>query len=267
MPKVTANGIQIYYEEYGKGEPVILIPGLGGTNKLWYLQIPALAEHFRVIALDNRGAGDSDKPLGPYTMDMFSDDINALIQSLALPEPVNVIAASLGGIMAQTFIHHHPEKVKRLVLVCTGVSGGDPHYVPMAPEILAQVSNPGDSRETRVDTILSLFYHPQYITNNPGLRTAFLSQKVDDLAAQAYFWQLAAAADSRPYYEWLGEIRCPVLIMHGKQDRIWPLKNAEILKQGIGKNAELYVMEDSEHMFFQEKADEFNKRLMQFLKK
>ena len=74
MPYAKTNGINLHYREYGKGEPLVLIHGLGSSLESWDVQVPIYSEHFRVIALDNRGSGRSDKPDYPYTMEQMADD-------------------------------------------------------------------------------------------------------------------------------------------------------------------------------------------------
>lgn len=74
MPKVRTNGIDVYYEIHGSGAPVVLIGGLGADTFLWFRQTPELSKQFQVIVFDTRGAGQSDKPVEPYSIRMFADD-------------------------------------------------------------------------------------------------------------------------------------------------------------------------------------------------
>ena len=265
MPKVKVNGINLYYEEYGQGEPLIFIPGLGGTTKLFFFQIPFFKEHFRVITFDNRGAGETDKPLGFYTMKMMAKDLNGLLDHLNIDEPIHLAGASMGGIIAQAFIKDYRERVKTLSLICSGVSGGDPHQTKSSDEILQKILNPGNTREEKIDTFLENFYYHKYVEQNPSLKDILLNLKIKPQPTYAYMSQLYACMDNRPYYEWLKEIDIPTLVMHGRQDLIWPLQNALTLKKGIGENCELSIIEEAGHMFFSEKPDEFNHILFEFL--
>ena len=94
MQTVQANGINLAYEIHGSGEPLVLIAGLGYGAWMWHKMVPGLAEHFRVIAFDNRGVGESDKPAGPYSAQLLAADTVALLDaahhhdnaSAALPE-------------------------------------------------------------------------------------------------------------------------------------------------------------------------------------
>ena len=84
MPRAHANGIEIYYQVHGLGKPLVLISGLGYDQWMWHKMIPGLAEHFQVIAFDNRGVGQTDKPPGPYTAQMLADDTAAMLEALGI---------------------------------------------------------------------------------------------------------------------------------------------------------------------------------------
>src|SRR5215211_5170886 len=100
MPLAAVNGLNLYYEETGSGPPLMLIAGLSGNTLGWAMLLPALAERFRVIAFDNRGAGRSSAPPGPYTTREMADDAAALLDHLGI-EQAHVFGFSLGGLIAQ----------------------------------------------------------------------------------------------------------------------------------------------------------------------
>src|SRR3712207_194537 len=118
MSIARINGIDLYYEETGSGPPLLLIAGLGGNTLGWVMLLPALAQHFRVIAFDNRGAGRSSAPPGPYTTRQMADDAAALLAHLGI-ERAHVLGLSLGGMIAQELALAHAERVDRLVLYAT----------------------------------------------------------------------------------------------------------------------------------------------------
>lgn len=267
MPNIRVNGINLYYETSGKGEPLVFIPGLGGSTDLWLYQTQFFKERYQVITLDNRGAGRSDKPAGPYSMQEFSKDLHDLLDALDIDQPVNMVGASMGGLIAQAFMHDYPQRVKKLVLACTGVSIGDPHITLSTPAVQRRIANPGTTADEKVDTYLEVFYHADYVAAHPELRAFFLSRKVDAQPPHAYLAQLAACGDPRPYYQWLRDIKVPVLVMHADEDLVWPLQNARTLAEGIGSHAALYVMEKAGHIFMHEKPTEFNLALDAFLQK
>lgn len=265
MPYVAVNGINLYYETSGAGEPLVLIPGLGGTTELWLHQTQFFRDRYQVISLDNRGAGRSDKPAGPYSMQTFARDVHDLLDRLDIHAPVNLVGASMGGVIAQAFMHDYPHRVRKLVLACTGVSAGDPHVTLPSTDIWQRIANPGKTAEEKINTYLDVFYHPEFVKAHPEIRNFFLTMKVPPQPQHAYQAQLAACADPRPYYSWLADIRVPVLVMHGADDLVWPLRNATTLLEGIGANAQLYVMHHAAHIFMHEQPEQFNRALGDFL--
>src|SRR6266536_1661770 len=100
MPTAQVNGIDLYYEEQGSGEPLLLIMGFTAHSMLWMMQVPALAQRYRVITLDNRGVGRSSVPPGPHTTRQMADDAAGLLDHLGI-EQAGVIGWSMGGMIAQ----------------------------------------------------------------------------------------------------------------------------------------------------------------------
>ena len=116
MPEVNANGIELHYEERGSGEPLILLMGLGAPGSLWEDHAAAYEQHFRCILVDNRGAGESDKPAGPYTTRAMAADTAGLMDALDI-ECARVAGLSMGSAIAQELALAHPERVRSLVLI------------------------------------------------------------------------------------------------------------------------------------------------------
>ncbi len=118
MPTVRANGIMIYYEMHGAGEPLLLIGGLGADITLLRLLIASLSPRHQVIAFDNRGAGRSDKPDLPYTIAMLASDTADLLEALGV-RGADVAGISMGGKIALELALSYPHLVGRLVLIST----------------------------------------------------------------------------------------------------------------------------------------------------
>src|SRR5947207_8004377 len=118
MPTVRVNGIDLHYIEAGSGDPLLLIMGFGGDHLAWAFQTPVFAQTHRVIAFDNRGAGQSDVPDVPYTTRMMADDAAGLLEHLGI-ERAHVIGVSMGGMIAQELALNHPRRVRSLQLHCT----------------------------------------------------------------------------------------------------------------------------------------------------
>jgi pimeloyl-ACP methyl ester carboxylesterase len=139
MPHLRANGINIYYEEYGTGEPLVLIMGFTVSSVGWHWNLADFAKHFRVIAFDNRGVGQSDKPNVPYSMATFADDTAGVLDGLGL-NTAHVFGISMGGMIAQEFALRHPQRVKTLTLGCTNC-GGTQAVLSKDPDVLNMLAN------------------------------------------------------------------------------------------------------------------------------
>jgi pimeloyl-ACP methyl ester carboxylesterase len=124
MPKVNANGININYEQQGSGEPLLLIPFLAADNACYAFQVADYAKHFTCISVDPRGAGETDKPPGTYSMELFADDLAAFIQAIGV-ERAHVSGLSLGAATGLWLAAKYPDRVKSLS-VHSGWTKSDP---------------------------------------------------------------------------------------------------------------------------------------------
>jgi len=118
MPKVKVNDLEMFYVESGQGEPLVLIHGLGGDHKEWIMQVPVFSRKFRVIALDLRGHGESQKVGEEYSLPMFAKDVVGLLDKLKI-DKAYFCGVSMGGAVALQIALNYPERVKKLVLVDT----------------------------------------------------------------------------------------------------------------------------------------------------
>jgi pimeloyl-ACP methyl ester carboxylesterase len=119
MPMIPLNGLDVFYETHGRGDPVLLVHGLGSSTEDWEPQVDALARDFTVVTYDVRGHGRTGKPRGAYSVTQFAADAAALISRLGLA-PVHVVGLSMGGMIAFQLAADHPELVRSLVIVNSG---------------------------------------------------------------------------------------------------------------------------------------------------
>ncbi len=118
MPFVDSNGIRLYYEERGTGEPLLLLMGITAPGSVWQKHADDWSKEFRCIIPDNRGVGLSDKPAGAYSTEQMADDHAGLLGALGI-ESARVVGCSMGSTIAQQLALRHPQLVRSMVLMCT----------------------------------------------------------------------------------------------------------------------------------------------------
>lgn len=201
MPTIRVNDIHMYYEIYGVGKPLVLIGGLGIDLSEFDGISRWLAQKYRVLAFDNRGAGRTDKPDIPYSIEMMAEDTEELMNALAI-ERASILGISMGGHIALELTLRHPERVERLILVSTS----------------ARVRNT-KKRIWRLRLLSLLSSVPIFRSKYPQPRYAFLRQ-------------LQASGDYNGS-DRLHELHIPTVIMHGKKDKSAPYTLAEEMHASI----------------------------------
>ncbi|NJN43799.1 MAG: alpha/beta fold hydrolase [Anaerolineae bacterium] len=164
MPKTTTNGITLYYETHGSGEPLAMINGLAYDLWMWHKMVPHLAKHFQVITFDNRGVGQSDAPKGPYSAEMLADDLAGLLDQLGIPQTA-VMGHSMGGFVAQAFALKYPDIVSKLILSATNFGG--PNHLPITQEALAVLMDISGDPAERLRRGIKISCAPGFTEKNP----------------------------------------------------------------------------------------------------
>ena len=268
MPKVTVNGIHIYYEIHGQGEPLVDINGGGQSVDFLSVQalIPIYSRDYRFVLFDNRGAGQTEAPDISFTTQEVADDLSGLLDAIGI-DSAHIRGFSMGGMIAQMFALRYPEKVRSLILACTYCGG--PHSVPVTQEMLGimdlertQKMTPEEiARET-----LSIILTKEFIQKNPvlyGQLLASLTEKAREFAAT--FAKQKAASLNHNSYERLPEIKAPTLVIAGDSDNSIPVENSRILASRI-PNAELVILKNAGHLLV-EAGEEPHKVILDFLKR
>lgn len=267
MPFVDNQGTKIYYETHGSGKPLVLVIGLGGSTEAWKLQIKEFSQKYQVIVFDNRGSGKSDKPDEPYSMKIFAADMKALLDELNVSSAY-FLGVSMGGMIVQEFFLSYPDYVDAMIIACSGFGIPDPMYVPPKPEIiqtLQEKETPENFYQVTKNKV-EIFYHESYCKQVPDLVDRILEMKKQiGMPAYAYQRQLAACYLEQPISPRFAEVSLPkTLILHGDEDLVWPVANAHKLKE-LWVDAKVEIISQSGHMFFVEKAPEFNQAVNDFL--
>ncbi|MTI46471.1 alpha/beta fold hydrolase [Sporosalibacterium faouarense] len=263
MGHVKANGINIYYEIYGDGIPLVLIGGLGYSSWIWYKQVHELSKDFRVIVYDNRGIGKTDMPDTEYTIEIFADDLAELLIALDIKHS-HILGFSMGGYIAQYFAIKYPDMIDKLILCST--SYGGPNCIPIPKQSLRTIFAGGEpliaQTEARAMIEMSISRSTQ---NNKNTVEELLEKKtMTSQPKYAYQRQLMAAAGFNVEDE-LQKIKSETLILSGREDKIIPSENSQLLSRNI-PGSKVYTVEDAGHLFFIEKAVFTNKLIVEFLK-
>jgi 3-oxoadipate enol-lactonase len=264
MPTIQANGIDIYYETHGAGEPLLLHPGFGCTVEIFWANAPELARHFRVVVFDPRGAGRSSAGDGTATPKTYADDAAAVLDAEGV-ESAHVFGTSFGGMMVQHLALEHPQRVRRLVLGCT-TAGGPQHVLPPM-ENMAKFIAASDIVDpvAAVRSTYALNYSDDYIAAHDAeiversLANAELRSTPEGRATQI------AAVQAHDTQARLKDIACPTFVAHGTDDGTVPVENGRVLAEGIpGARFKLY--QGGRHLFFMECASTLNADIVAFLR-
>ena len=266
MAKTKVKDIEITYRIDGSGEPVVLIGGFTMVKESWEPQVVELARHFRVITFDNRGVGETTVSSGPFTIADMAEDTVGLMDTLGI-NSAHIFGVSMGGLIAQVLSLDYPDRVKKVALGCT--SHGGRHAVQpekAVMETLAQAADPNISAEEVVRKKVPLVLSERFIREEPERVEEFVRLALQySPTPEGAAGQMGALSIFNVKRR-LGEIRCPVLVVSGSEDRMMPPDNSRLLAEGI-QGAELYIVEGAGHSFFFEKPDEVNRVLIDFFSK
>jgi len=263
MPKISANGIEIYYELHGPEDVPLLVLNNGiimNASTSWAYQTKTLAQRCRVLQYDCRGQGQSEHSVGPYTMEQHSDDLAALLTELNC-EKAHIAGISYGGEVAQAFGLKYPERTLSLILVDTVSEVGA--ELRIIVDSWLDSAKAADSNAFFNATVPWNF-SPSFITANPVL-LADAKKRYAQLDYPAIARLCECFLDVN-FTAQLGEIKCPTCIIAGSLDLLKGPAYAAILKNGI-PHAELHILHGAGHASCWERPHEFNTVILGFLAK
>jgi 3-oxoadipate enol-lactonase len=241
------DGCRLYHEVRGRGEPLVLLEGLGGDIAGWRRNIPRLASELRVIAFDHRGNGRSSAPDEPMTMSTFVDDAVALVDHLGI-ERAHLYGQSFGGMVAQELALTSPDRVRSLILACT--HPGVRHAAPMRATV------PKDRPWEALYSERFLREHPDEVAEDVRLGTP----QPPRMARRQ--WEVMQGFDS---FERLPSLRVPTLVLQGTEDRTVHPDNARVLADRI-PGARLVLLEGAGHVYHAEQPEAADAAVLEFVR-
>ncbi len=255
------DGAEIWWESTGSetAPPVVLIMGLGWPAAMWFRQVPALAERYRVITVDNRGAGHTGDVVGaPYSVNTMAADVAAVLDE-AGAAPAHVIGISMGGLIAQELALSHRDKVRSLVLVATHAGVGHMDFSQEAMDMLQK--RVGMSAEDAAELSIPFNYAP---STPRALIEEDWAVRMPLACTPAGYIAQVSGSPTWTSYDRLADLDVPTLVLHGADDKLVLLSNGETIAKQV-PGAELVVIADANHVLTTDKADEVNATLLRWL--
>lgn len=263
MPHATAaDETRIAYELCGRedGEPLVLVQGLGADHRGWLMQRGALGERYRLLLVDNRGVGGSDRPAGPYDLGVMAEDVLTVFDEVGW-RSAHVMGASMGGVIAQILGVLHPERVRSLVLACTAC-----RHAPWRRELLESWKG------TALDEGMKTFaqHNAKWLVGPRSVRRFWpILNLFGGLALNAEPEAFAAQVDAilqadETLRHALSGVTAPTLVVVGSQDVLTPMADAEEVAEAIPGSL-LAVVRGGAHGFMFEHSKVFNSTVRTFL--
>ncbi|MBJ6802378.1 alpha/beta fold hydrolase [Geomonas propionica] len=259
---LNVKDINLAYDDLGTGPAVILIHGFPLNRQMWQPQLKPLADAgYRVIAPDLRGFGASDAPAGGYSMDVFADDIIALLDSLKIDKAV-VGGMSMGGYVLLNLMERYAERVRAACFIATRANADDEAGRARRSAMAAEAERLGANPVIKI--FAELLFATETAERNPAL-IALVTSWMRSAAPQGLAGGLLAMRDRKDYVEELTSFQLPSLVLAGAEDRAAPLEVAQVLIDGLS-GCRSKVIEKAGHMLNMEQPAIFNETMIEFLK-
>jgi len=261
--KIIINDIAINYNERGmpQGLPVVFIHGFPFSLEMWDPQMNILPNNIHAIAYDVRGHGATDVGDGQFTVDLFVDDLIALIDHLFIKKAI-LCGLSMGGYIALRTFERHPDRVCGLIL-CDTKSESDTDIAKIKRTVTMKAVKSAGVPAFAEDFVKTIFWE-QTFERNPSV-IAFIQQIIRANSPRGICGTLLALASRTDTTSSLSSITIPTCIIVGEHDKLTPPSDAQTMQTMIA-GSELHILPHAAHMSNLENSQEFNERLMLFLR-
>ncbi|MED5578604.1 MAG: alpha/beta hydrolase [Nitrospinota bacterium] len=265
--KCDETELEIYYEEEGEGETLVMVGGFTATVEVWGRLRPLLSKKYRLIMADNRGSGrtkilNEDEIRSPAKLSM---DVLSLVNGLNIKK-FHIFGGSMGGMICQEFATKNQERLKSLIIACSQFGGKD-----------AIKPNPG-VRETRAKggvptatpaerrAALETLFHPNTIDNRPEVVKFYDDNKRKFPHSKEELERRIKGMDECDVSEEIRNLKVPTLVICGSNDVLVPTENSRLITERIA-GSELSIIEESGHHFYSEQPEKSSKIILEFLSK
>lgn len=265
MPRTAVDDLEIFWEEQGSGgaTPVIMLNGLGAGRGGWSMQAPALAEHFRVITLDNRDIGETGATPNNrfYRMRQFADDVIGLMDALDI-DRAHIVGASMGGAITQELAINSPDRVETATIICSW-----PKTDAYLNELLIQWEQLFEAlgavawQRTTLPWVYTYrwFDEPDHLQNELGRMVA-----TPPIQTAAMYLRQSNAARSHDALDRLERMTAPTHIICGAEDLLTPVRYSQQLADRI-PGSRLTILPNAGHGIFWETPGALNQAIREFL--
>ncbi|MFT4562142.1 MAG: 3-oxoadipate enol-lactonase [Gammaproteobacteria bacterium] len=257
MSLIRVGGIDLNVRQWGRGEPLVLIHGLGTNSSLWVHQLREFSERYHVVAIDLRGFGRSAKPAGRenYSIELMAEDVVGVCAALRL-ESINYLGSSMGGFIGQELALKAPQLCRRLILAHTASEFAIP------ADVMATRLNALD--ETSMDDYAALVVKQALAQPPDEMLAEWLSEMIADNQLEAYKHVLAGALADFNLSDHIHKICCPTLVIAGSDDRVLPPAGGRRIAEQI-MGSEFHLVDGVGHIGYAEKPAIFNRLVLDFL--
>jgi pimeloyl-ACP methyl ester carboxylesterase len=220
---VRVGDIDIAYKMFGKGQPLLLIPGFSQTMNMWDpIVLDKLSSNHTLIIFDNRGIGNTTAGIKPPSIQQFANDTAGLIDVLGIKKPVDMLGLSMGGFIAQEFTLLHPDKVNRLIIHASSCGGKE----SLPPQVSPKVMTSMISGNASIDIFASTLFPKEWIREHADYIQRNIALPMDKVSKQSLQLQFEATSKWAGTCSRLSTITKPTLVITGTEDITSPPLNS-----------------------------------------